>query len=435
MLRRLRWLVPIACSPLGCAVDDRTPGVVAPPGENMGTESGVNAASAPNLPRRVLGSGGAGTQSAPVCPEGACARAPSAGSSLENEYNLAFVTSQRYTVAELPAPGDAANRECARVAAAAGLPGSRFVAWLASPGSSAGAADEISPSGSFQHRGGWVRSDGLPVARSLASLTRGELLHPVLLDENGVAQTSAGTAWTAVSTAGTLATESTRGALSCRSWASSAASDSGGIALSNSTYLGQGLTGLCSGSNKLLCFGDDSDAELPAVPLTGRLAFLSRAYFNTSTGLAGADAICQSEACAAGLTGSNDCAASPGSTRIFKAYLHTSARAAWERFDLSGPSWQRPDGTAWLREAGDLAADAKDRLTGLVVRADGSYALQGEVWVGNQRGDNCRDWTSTSNEDRAPTTAAEVVDAKGLGAATSATQCPYNRAGLLCLQQ
>jgi hypothetical protein len=426
----LRWLVPIACSTLACAVDDRVPGVAPAAGGSTSSQSGVNSLSPPNV--LAPGSGGTGSQSMPVCPEGGCRQIPVAEGTVDHEYNVAFVSSQRYSIAELPVPGDAANRECARLAAAAGLLGSRFVAWLASPGSSAAGADAISPGRSFQHRGGWVRTDGQSVAQSLASLTRGELLHPILLDENGVAPATA-SAWTGASSAGTLARESTPGALSCLNWTSSAAAESAVIALSNTTYLGEGVTALCSGSNRLLCFGDDSDSELPVAPLTGRLAFLSQATFNTSTGLAGADAICQGEACAAGLTGSNACSSNPGSARVFKAYLHTSTQAAWERFDLSGPNWQRPDGVAWLRDAADLAADAKDRLTGLTVRADGSNALQGVAWVGSQAGTNCGDW-SESPQDRAPTTRAEVVDAKGIGAGSS-TQCPYNRAGLLCLEE
>jgi hypothetical protein len=412
---QLRWLLPIACSTLGCAVDDRLPGVASAAGGSTSSPSEVDRLSPSNLPQPARGSGGTGS----AIPELA--------------YNVAFVTSRRYTVAALPFPGDAANEECARLAAAAGLHGSRFVAWLASPGTTADAADDIDPSRMFQHRGGWVRVDGRPVARSLASLMRGELLHPIQLDENGV-EASPQSAWTAVSTAGTLSPESTLGARSCGNWTSSDPADSGGIALSNTTYLGDGLVAVCSGSNKLLCFGDDSDAELLAVPLTGRLAFISRAFFDAGTGLAAADAICQDEACAAGLTGSNDCASNPGSARVFKAYLHTSTQAAWDRFDVSGPNWQRLDGIEWLPEAANLALDAKDRVTGLTVHADGSYALRGVAWVGNQTGANCQDWSSASSQDRSATTGPHVVDPRGLGGGNSA-QCSYNQGSLLCLEE
>jgi hypothetical protein len=499
MALQVRWLVPIALSTLGCALDDRTPGIVSSvdgstsSGGNAPSSAGAGSASVPScsgaaclalagarevtLSLLVRGDGvggirvlrddgseqpcrdecsirvASGTQLRLAATPGlntvlrwsvaGCGSEPTCRlrvdsdlvveATLELAYNVAFVTSQRYTVAALPRPGNAANQECARVAAAAGLHGSHFVAWLASPGATADAADDVTPAGSFQHRGGWVRPDGLPVARSLASLTRGELLHPIRLDENGAVQTAT-SCWTAVSTAGTLAPESAPGAKSCRDWTSSDPADQGGIAVSNTTYLGEGFTAACSASNTFLCFGDDSDAELPAAALTGRLAFLSRAFFDPSTGRAAADAICQDEACAASLTGSNDCTSNPGSARIFKAYLHTSSQAAWERFDLSGPNWQRPDGITWLPNAANLAADAKDRLTGLTVRADGSYVLSGLAWVGNQTGANCRDWSSGNYEDRSATTGAEIVDPRGLGAANS-SQCSYINASVLCLEE
>jgi hypothetical protein len=480
MAVRPRWLL-LACVTLACAVDERTPGIAPAAGGNTNTpqpalpegdgrgvtlsvvvrgdglgsisvvrddhpdqlcleECNTRVASGTEL--RLTATPGLNTAlrwSVPGCgSERTCQLRVDSDlmveATLELAYNVAFITSQRYTVPELPSPGDAANRECARLAAAAGLHGTRFVAWLAAPGTRADADDDITPSRGFQHRGGWVRPDGEPIARSVASLTRGELLHPLQLDENGVVQPSATPAWSAVTTAGALTPEATLGAVSCRNWSSSDARDQGGIALSSTTYIGEGFAGVCSGSNRMMCFGDDSDAELPAAPLTGRLAFLSQAFFNAGTGLATADALCQNEACAAGLTGSTDCASNPGSTHTFKAYLHTSTQAAWQRFDLSGPNWLRLDGIPWLPAAASLGGDAKDRVTGLTVHADGSYAFQGVAWVGNQTGDNCRDWSSTSSDDRSATTGPDTVDRRGLGGANS-TQCGYNRGLVLCLEE
>jgi hypothetical protein len=256
------------------------------------------------------------------------------------------------------------------------------------------------------------------------------MLHPVLLDEAGVAQVGAAYSWSATSVDG-----STSNVVSnCRDWTSSDPADRGGMLIANNTYLGDGFAVACDFPSMLLCLGDDSDAELPAPALTGRLAFVSSAFFDTGSGLAAADAICQREACAASLTGGIDCVSNPGSARVFKAYLHTSAQAAWERFDLGGPNWMRLDGITWLPDARSLAADAKDRITGMNVRADGGYTRDGLAWIGDPSGANCRDWSSRSAEDRAASTGIVIVDPRPLGGANS-TDCSYASGRVLCLEQ
>jgi len=308
------------------------------------------------------------------------------------DYNIAFVTSQSYSATGVPRPGAAANQECARLAGLAGLHGSRYIAWIVGEGPTTSEVDDITPSSFFQHSGGWVRMDGRPVARSLAALLRGELLHPLQLDEWG--ELAASTfSWSGASADGKVRRPSVG---LCNDWTTDDASMSGSSAPNGTVDWGGSYGGRCNAINSLLCFGDDSDAQVPLPAIAGRLAFISASSFTSSTGIASADALCQQDACAAGLTGSADCTVNLGSARTFKSYLHTSVRRAWERFDLNGPTWVRTDGVQWLPSAAELADDASERFTALNVLANGTY-LGGTAaaWTGDVAGTTtCEDWTN-----------------------------------------
>lgn len=191
----------------------------------------------------------------------------------------------------------------------------------------------------------------------------------------------------------------------CANWTSTDAALVASLALPSSvtaSFSGRAV-GPCDAVNGLACFGDNSDAEVPVVaPTPRRLAFLSTSSFDPGTGIATADAICQRDACTAGLTGSVDCAIDTGTLRTFKSYLHTSAQPAWERFDLTGPNWVRPDGLAFLRRASDLAADGAGHSAPLSVTVSGSFpGNPGSVWIGDPAGTStCEDWTSNNAQGR-----------------------------------
>ncbi|MEY4546584.1 MAG: hypothetical protein RL685_2779 [Pseudomonadota bacterium] len=352
------------------------------------------------------------------------------------DFNVAFVTNLAYSVDLLPRPGDAANLECARLAAQAGLHGSRYVAWLSAEGPTLDVGDDVQPARFFQHDGGWVRPDGQPVARSRASLLRGELLHPISLDQLGAVATTRAS-WTATSSAGLLARTSAGSVLSCGDWVDDDFERNGGIASSETTWVGEGYAASCETALTLMCFGDDSDAEVPVPESVGRLAFTSSATFAPGGGLTGADALCQLEACQAGLTGSASCEVDLGTQRSFQAYLHTSTQRAWERFDLTGPTWVRTDGVMWLSAAAGLGADGVGRLSSLSVHADGSYREPQLSWTGNVGGSaNCQDWTSTSAADRGGLGRDAIVDSSGL-TDVRVERCapPGNEFVLICLQE
>jgi hypothetical protein len=318
---------------------------------------------------------------------------------IELGFNIMFSSRSRYTPIELPRAGAEANQHCASLAANAGLPGQRWVAWLGAEGPTTAVEDDIVPIELLQHTGGWVRTDGVILARSVAALARGEVLHRRDLDEARARPVD--DAWIGVRVTGLLNRDGLGVAHDCNNWTSVAADAFGGISLNDG--LGTAFAGVsitpCDRSLSILCFGDDSDKELPIVtPTPNRLAFLSSTLFTPGGGISAADAICQQDACAAGLTGGGDCSVSPGSTRTFKSYLHRAGQPAWQRFSPDAPDWVRPDGLLWLRAA-DLISDGVGKLTGLNVTLSLSYLTSFLVWVGDTSpAGNCQDWTSTAVE-------------------------------------
>jgi hypothetical protein len=329
------------------------------------------------------------------------------------EYQVAFITATTYLPSQLPRPGETANAECTRIAKAAGFHGSRWAAWLSSSNGTPETSDDLHAVEQLQHTGGWLRPDGVPVARSVSALVRGEVLAPILLSRRNA--TAPFAAWSSTAKDGRL--QAPAGALDCNGWAS----DDG--ALQASVIWGVGIgahwDGVfvqgCNEPQGMLCLGDDSDEEVLLSPLAGRLVFLSESSFTPGGGVPAADALCQREACEAGLTGGSDCAQAPGSERTFLSYLHTSNRRAWERFDLSGLTWVRPDGMRWLSAAADLARDAADALVPPGVSLGPRYGIgPGAMWVGEAAGtSNCNDWTASSGA--GATYAYDSQEETGLG--------------------
>ena len=315
-------------------------------------------------------------------------------------YNVAFVSDEQYTVGQLPQPGAAANQECARLAAAAGLHGQRWVAWLAAEGPTTAVADDITPAGLLQNPGGWVRTDGAPLASTRSALLTDGLRNPLNLTQTRALAPVA--SWSGVGVTGAVRRNDGTTAQDCNNWTSSAPEAVGGT--TNRDSVGFNWTGSsargCSAVSALNCFGDDPSPEvpLPGRPASARLAFLSTALFSPGGGIEAADQLCQREACSAGLTGSDDCNVDLGTRSTFLSYLHTSLLAAWRRFDRYGPTWYRPDGIAWLPQASNLEQDAAGSLTGMNVHADGTIGEGSNiVWLGRPSGtDNCADWTSSA---------------------------------------
>lgn len=232
--------------------------------------------------------------------------------------NFAFLTTDTYSGNLGGTSG--ADAKCKDAAINAGLAGS-YKAWIATSTESADA-----------HIGtasGWVRTDGKIFARSKADFVAGRHHYPLRVSETGVDLLTARTAWTGALMTG-AATANT-----CSNWTSIATGTSGtaGEPHTGGTMWSSFSTSGCTGLKSLYCLGVDRVAPIAApAPAAGRIAFVSSASFNASTGVAGADALCTSQATAAGLTGT------------FKALLATTTATAASRFTTTAANFVRPDG-------------------------------------------------------------------------------------------
>ena len=279
------------------------------------------------------------------------------------EPNLAFITSTFHA-------GDlgglaGADAVCNQAAADAGLPGV-YAAWLSTE--TTDARDR------FDGASGWVRPDGLPFAASVAGLISGRILYPPRIDQTGADQQRS--LWTATAADGTY-----DGSGDCGGWTSAeqvdvamAGTSMGGMAQFTST-----VTLPCSFFTSLLCLGIDRAGQLPDLEPTGKLAFVSRGRVAGSAGRPAFDALCQSEATDAGLSGN------------FLAAVSMSGEPIADRFGGSGTTWQRVDGVELF---GDIAAG--DMRAPLQLTADGTTHVNDTVWTGAQawdrEGANCSDF-------------------------------------------
>src|SRR5262249_39410673 len=122
----------------------------------------------------------------------------------------------------------------------------------------------------------------------------------------------------------------------CLSWTKN--TDDAGVTIGNpyvttvGTWTDTG-TGRCDTPMRLYCFGIDSKERLKIEPpLAARRAFVTIATHVIGSGLTGADALCQSEARAAGLPGT------------YLAFMATTGQSAGSRFNADGgPNWYRVD--------------------------------------------------------------------------------------------
>jgi len=292
--------------------------------------------------------------------------------------NYAFVTSNTFGGAEVGGI-TGADDECQQEAEGAGMVGT-YRAYLST--STVNAIDRIGGGR------GWIRPDGLPVADTAADFASGRIFHPPRLHADASKSDPDTAVWTGSAPGGVV-----MGANHCTNWTAGGDgavgfSDAGGYNFVN------GVVSNCNGAERyLLCMGVDQDAPVVPTPKPGRLAFVSTASFDPSSGLAGADALCTSDAVAAGLPGGS-----------YKALLATDAESAQSRFDSAGPTWVRPDGVPIVAQPGDLFGLTTDKLAGISLRADGSVSTSTVVWTGANNidstgfGTNCSGWTSNSGD-------------------------------------
>jgi len=294
--------------------------------------------------------------------------------------NRIFITSDDVTGAINGIAG--ADEVCRATAAAAGLAGT-FIAYLSS--ASANVAARLGDSR------GWIRTgDGEAVAQSL---TAREAAHAVWFDEHG-----ADARGRSAFTASFFGSYTNIG--DCTDWTVADATITGTTAVTHGDGLLVTQTQTpCSASRGLLCIEIGRTVDVPPAPLPPptRAAFLSTAAWFPDGGLAGADALCASEAAAAQLAGE------------FRAALATTTASIASRFDLAGPPWVRVDGVALAATA--AAVFEADYLEAAIDRgATARHAAVFFHWTGaasplspGSVATTCSDWST-----RAMTSSAQV---------------------------
>ncbi len=347
-------------------------------------------------------------------------------------FNYVFVSQPTFTANSGVAAADAI---CQSEAESAQLPGT-YKAWLSTSSVSA-----VSRLGTAR---GWLRADGKPFADRSSDFVNADsqathVYYPISLSATGQ-DLGASDVYTGTFNDGTATSMYT-----CSNWTSSSMS---GYATSGSPTAGSsGFTNYelisCNGSLPVFCFGTSQANPLPAItPATGRKAFVTKGFWVSGGGIASADAMCQSEATAAGLSGT------------FKALLATTSASAASRFSTNGATWVRPDGLA-------LAASAATALASNTLYwdvpndrpADNSAQYDEGLWSGaatapsgtnpltvpGTSASTCQNWTSSASADTGYSgTADESKLEKAFvfyGVDTTPVGCDATFNKLACLQQ
>jgi len=285
-------------------------------------------------------------------------------------HNLAFVTSTVHDPLTFGSDGAGADAICAQTATAAGIAGDyrAYIATAAVP-----ATDHLG------NARGWIRVDGKPVADLVTDLQSGHLLYPLRIDENGE---DLGPGAISVATGADLGGQAAPTS-DCLDWTSTTGNFASGAPSATGLDWVNARPTPCTSLTHLYCFGVGLSTPLEITPAPGRLAFVTIQAYVPTGGLAGADALCATEAAGASLPGS------------FRALLATNAASAISRFDLTGPTWVRTDGAALAESA--LAFANEDLLTAPNITALAAPAVKGSVVsggpIGSPQATTCSDWT------------------------------------------
>jgi hypothetical protein len=289
----------------------------------------------------------------------------------------------------------AADAICQARAAAAGFPGV-FRAWLSDDTSDAycrvhNFTGKISANCGRPSlpafAGPWARTDGFPFGGPIQDVLSGIIYAPVRHNEYGVlAETRS--YFTNTMPEGTLDSFHPS---PCSNWTS----NSGGIWVlvgstegTTITWTGGGA-GACNSSYALLCMQISSGPALPSHASVGKKVFVTSAANGNLGGLAGADALCQTRASAAGLANASD----------FKAWLSDSFTDAKDHITTDGP-WVRIDGVKVADNKADLVDSSL--ITAISLTEAGTYLGGYLVWTGTgvngvKSANNCNNWSSGTN--------------------------------------
>ena len=297
--------------------------------------------------------------------------------------NLMFVTSTTMTGAI--GSREVADTICSNLARDAGKPGT-YLAYLSTTGQGAAAR--------FQNVRGWVRADGQPFADDVATLVGGTTgpFTPARLDETGQPVPPPINIWTATRSGNYYPDYG-----NCVNWTATtqptgeAAHAAAGDATLGGTAFQFASNQECTARLRLLCMQVDHDNAVTPPPATDhKLAFVTTEKFPGTSGIAGADALCQKEATDHGKTGR------------FRALLATGGASAASRFRNEGP-WKRVDGMPITKPGVSLFDESAELLAPINVDLNGRHYGVDNVWVGaatlsatpTSMTTTCSDWTGT----------------------------------------
>jgi hypothetical protein len=241
---------------------------------------------------------------------------------------------------------------------------------------------------------GWVRPDNRPVGDLPSEIFNYDvgLLAPLWITANG-SNVGAQSVWSASDNEGIF--NASAGGTDCSAWSSSDNASRAWYGFSNTTaeWLSRGALTSCDQQLHIYCFQIDHTAplDLSEFAESGRIMFVSAGFFDATTGLAGADALCAYDAATY----------APLAGRSFLAFLAGDGASAASRFTSSGTAIVRVDG---LRVADNFTAlTTADLIHPPNIKADGST----ETWrvftgastptTAGTGGTTCAGWTSTSS--------------------------------------
>lgn len=343
--------------------------------------------------------------------------------------NVQFTTSTAYTVAQIRAAGTGATAAalavsgadaiCNSVASSAGITG-HFVAWFRSSSGTTpiGRLKNANPDGVDPL--GWVRRDGNPF---VDNFTSPHVYYPPALSESGGSPAGDGNTGYRVWTG--------EGSFTCSDWSSSASGDSGGAGIwsaGGGSWYG-GYSKGCADAAALYCMQADYRAALtpPPRPTARKFAFVTTAAFVPSTGLAGADLLCSSEAMSAGLTTTaND----------FVALLAPTGASVASRVSPSvSLPYIRPDNVVVVDKGIELFMQSKLFRAPIGYTADGGIS-NFSVWFGSNTAmgtatDNCANWTSNQSSASGVIYNIDFSSFTFLGYSTGCS----NTASIFCVQK
>ena len=238
-------------------------------------------------------------------------------------------------------------------------------------------ANSQPPSARFAGSRGWVNLAGTVIA-DLPTDLDAATLNPLRFDESGQALTD--TASDYAFYGGMPPASDT-----CVDWTSNTMSMHGIHVVHSEASFDTDVYSDCPSPEHVVCaeIGRISPTRPPIE--TGRIAFITAGMWVPSGGLSGADMFCQSEANAAGVTGT------------FLAYLPTAAATADSRFTTTGLPWRRVDGVRIVDAASDLVgASPLPVWKSFIGRTAAGVETKARVWTGTQS-QSCSDWAGGSS--------------------------------------